>query len=100
MGELSQEEQKQKNSNLSVLLIIINLVLVIIFITCVRTTENDQSESIAWLGLAFVIFTGGYAFSYHGKAYRIGKWIFAIALIIGLVLFGMLWYASQLGRGI
>ncbi|SEQ76448.1 hypothetical protein [Pedobacter rhizosphaerae] len=100
MEALTLEEQKQKNSNLSVLLIIINLVLVIIFFTCVRTTENDQQQPIALLGLAFVIFTGGYAFTYHGKAYRIGKWIFAMALIIGLALFGVLWYASQLGRGI
>lgn len=98
MEENPAEIEKRKNSNLTVVLIFINIVLSIIFAVFGRNDGGDISEAIVFPALAVIILLGGYALTYHGKAYRAGKWLFAIALIIGLIFFGLLWYATQLGH--
>ncbi|RZL37690.1 MAG: hypothetical protein EOO96_04535 [Pedobacter sp.] len=87
--------QKQKNSNLSVALITVNIFLLFIFAFCV---DEDNEIPVFVLGIGLNVLLAGYAFTYHGKGYRIGKWIFGIVLLVSLVMFGLLWYATQLGR--
>ncbi len=95
---MQQEELKQKNSNLSILLIVANVILVLILSNVIPNSEDEQIASVLYTGLAFVVMTGFYAFSYHGKGYRAGKWIFGISLVILLVLSGLFWYVMQLGK--
>jgi hypothetical protein len=95
---MEKEQLKQKNSSLSVIMIGVNLLLLIIFLNITPNSENEQFEAIAFTSFAFVVLVGLYAFSYHGKAYRAGKWIFGIALFIFLIFVGLLWYAAQLGK--
>ena len=93
------DELKQKNSHVSIFLILINLLLVLIYTVIGFNSEINESENILWLLLSFTILISGYAFYYNGKKYRIGKWLFAISFIIGAIYFGLLWYATQLGKG-
>lgn len=95
---MEQEELKQRNSGLSVVMIGVNLLLLLIFLNVTPSSENEQIEAIVLTSFAFVILVGMYAFSYHGKAYRAGKWIFGIALVIFLIFMGLFWYAAQLGK--
>ena len=91
------EAQKEKNSNLSIALIFVNLILLVIFAFSGGEDENGVGLCVLGIGLIFLL--GCYAFSYHGKGYRLGKWLFAIALVIGIIFFGFLWYVWQLGKG-
>lgn len=95
---MEKEELKQKNSSLSVMMIGVNLFLLLIFLNITPSSENEQIEAILFMSFALVVLVGLYAFSYHGKAYRAGKWIFGIALVIFLIFMGLLWYAAQLGK--
>lgn len=95
---MEQEELKQRNSSLSVVMIGVNLLLLLIFLNITPSSENEQFEAIIFISFEFVVLMGLYAFSYHGKAYRAGKWIFGIALLIFLIFMGLLWYAAQLGK--
>lgn len=94
-----QEIAKQRNSNLSILLIIVNLILIIIYFNIGYATEDQSMVNLLCLGGGLTVLLGGYAFSYHGKGYRVGKWLFAIALLATLGLLGLLWYAAALGKG-
>lgn len=95
---MQQEELKEKNSNLSILLIIVNIILVLIFFSLIPGSEDEEIAGMFFAGVAFVVLVGLYAFSYHGKGYRLAKWIFGISLIILLIFMGLLWYAAQLGK--
>ncbi|MNK22841.1 hypothetical protein D3C87_411220 [compost metagenome] len=95
---MQQEELQEKNSNLSILLIIVNVILVLIFFNVTPSSEDEQITAMFFGGLAFVVLLGFYAFSYHGKDYRVAKWIFGISLAILLVFSGLLWYAFELGK--
>ena len=95
---MQQEELQEKNSNLSILLIIVNVILVLIFFNLTPSSEDEQITAMLFGGLAFVVLLGFYAFSYHGKDYRVAKWIFGISLVILLVFSGLLWYAFELGK--
>ncbi|MCH5597478.1 hypothetical protein [Niabella ginsengisoli] len=98
MQQNTTEINKQKNSNLSILFIVVNLILLLIFAN-IGDNEGDQ-EIINYCYLSFgaTVLMGCYAFSYHGKGYRIAKWLFAISLIISLALLGLLLYAAGLAK--
>ena len=96
MEEKPHEIDKQKNSRLTVILILINLFLGMCFL--IATVKDKQEENMVFLAIGFLAMLGGYAFTYNGKNYRLGKWIFGIAIFIGLVFFGLLWYVTQLGK--
>lgn len=101
MEDNTKELIKQKNSRISVVLIVVNTILVLILANAGAGADSseDQTTRNQLLCLAcLVVLLGGYAFSYHGKGYRLGKWLFVIALLTGLVFFGLLWYATQLGK--
>ncbi|MEE1943982.1 hypothetical protein VRU48_02605 [Pedobacter sp. KR3-3] len=93
-----QEIEKQKNSNASILFIILNLILLAIFLNIGHATEDESMINLVCLAGGLVVLLAGYAFSYHGKPYRLGKWLFAIALLIGLGMLGLLLYAAALGK--
>ena len=93
-----QETWKQKNSNTSILLIALNLILLLAFINIGYASENQQLLNVVFAVVGFTLLLAGYAFSYHGKGYRLGKWLFGIALLISFVLLGLLWYATELGK--
>ncbi|WP_443945177.1 hypothetical protein ACJVDH_20010 [Pedobacter sp. AW1-32] len=95
--EKDKEIAKQKNSNLSVLLIFANCIL-LFFFTTILDRGQKLEEGLAVSGLIFIVLLGGYAFTYHGKGYRTGKWLFGIAVLAALILYGLLWYATQLGH--
>lgn len=95
---MDKEELKQKNSSLSVVMIGVNLFLLLIFFNITPNSENEEFEALILMCFAFVLLVGLYAFSYHGKAYRAGKWVFGIALLIFLIFLGLFWYAAQLGK--
>ncbi|PSK93375.1 hypothetical protein [Taibaiella chishuiensis] len=96
------ETIKQKNSRISVSLIVVNVILLFIFAHVgAGGADNSESQAIENGIICFtgvIVLLGGYAFSYHGKGYRIGKWLFGIALLIGLILLGLLWYVAQLAH--
>lgn len=89
---------KQKNSNRSILLIVLNLILLLVFINIGYASENQQLLNIVYGVVGLTILLAGYAFSYHGKGYRLGKWLFGIALLISLILISLLWYVTELGK--
>ncbi len=93
-----KEHFKQKNSNWSILLIGFNMVLLLIFLNIEEVSENQQAINWVYLSTGLTVLLGGYAFSYHGKEYRLGKWLFGIALLIALIIIGLLWYVMQLGK--
>lgn len=93
-----REILKQKNSNWSILLIAINFILFVFFLNIAEVSENQSALNLVYMGGAMTLLLGGYAFSYHGKKYRLGKWLFGIALVICLGLVGLLWYVIQLGK--
>ncbi len=96
------ETLKQRNSRISVTLIVVNFLLLFIFAHVGRGgSDNSEGQAVENGIICFtgiIVLLGGYAFSYHGKAYRLGKWLFGIALLIGLVLLGLLWYVAQLAH--
>ncbi|MDR6969617.1 small-conductance mechanosensitive channel [Flavobacterium arsenatis] len=96
MQQNTPEIIKQKNSNLSILLIVVNLILLLIFANVEDNGSNQESINYCYLSFVATVLLGFYAFSYHGKGYRIAKWLFAISLIISLLLFGLMWYGAGL----
>ncbi|WP_421945554.1 hypothetical protein [Pedobacter sp.] len=98
MESNSLEISKQKNSNLSILLIIVNIILLLVFAKIGTLSEDQEIISYILLVIGGTILLGGYAFSYHGKGYRIAKWLFGIALIISIALFVLLWYVAGLAK--
>ncbi|TDQ10009.1 hypothetical protein [Pedobacter metabolipauper] len=90
-------DEKAKNSSLSVLLIVVNFILLIIFLNCTFNSENDQLANQVIAAVGLTILTGGYAFSYHGKGYRAGKWIFAIVLLLSTYVIAVFIYMLGLG---
>ena len=97
MEQSEIELQKEKNSNLGIVLIFANFSLLVAF--AFSGSEDGSELGFAVLGLGSLFLLGGYAFSYHGKGYKLGKWLFGIGLLIGIIVFGLLWYAWQLGKG-
>lgn len=89
---------KQKNSKLSILLIAVNMVLLLVFTNITYHSEDAEIRNWLLCVIALTVLLGGYAFSYHGKAYRPAKWLFGLMLIIALAMTGLLWYATQLGH--
>lgn len=96
MEQSDRTIQKQKNSNLSVALIFVNIFL---FFILAFSCDEENEFYLFLLGIGVNVLLGVYAFSYHGKGYRVGKWIFGIVLAISLLFFAFLWYAWQLGKG-
>ena len=96
--ENQQEGTKQKNSNLSMVLIAVIMILLFIFTHITYNTEDAEIANWLWYGSGLTILLGGYAYSYHGKGYRNGKWRFGLVLLITLGMLGLLWYATQLGH--
>lgn len=96
MEQSEFELRKEKNSNLSIVLIFANFSLLVAFAFSGGEEGNELGFIVLGVGGLFLL--GGYAFSYHGKGYRIGKWLFGIALVIGIIFFGLLWYSWQLGK--
>lgn len=93
-----KEINQQKNSHLSLALIALNTLLVL----CLGVTGNfSEDESILNILLAVLTATfmlGVFAYSYKGKRYRYGKWLFVILLLISLCYGALIWYAFQLGK--
>lgn len=98
MEQNAAEINKQKNSNLSILLIIINVILLLVFAKIGSLSEDQEIVSYILLIIGGTILLGGYAFSYNGKGYRIAKWLFAIAVLVSIALFVLLWYLAGLAR--
>lgn len=90
--------QKQKNSNLSMLLILVNVILALIFINTANTDDFESGVNIAFAVWASTILVGIYAFSYHGKGYRIAKWIFAILFLVSIAYIAIFIYAAGLAH--
>lgn len=90
--------QKEKNSGLSVILIMVNIVLSIILANVNSSIDNGAELTFIVMVFSATILIGGYAFTYHGKSYRIAKWIFGILFLISMLLIGLLWYAAALGH--
>jgi len=97
MGQDELQLNKTKNSNLSIVLILANFSLLMGF--TFSEGEEGKELGLGVLGIGILFLLGGYAFSYHGKGYRIGKWLFGVALIIAIIFFGLLWYSWQLSKG-
>lgn len=77
---------KLSNSQLSVLLILVNLVLVSYLSQISRNSDDPEGFlTYAYLIGASVILLGGFAFTYHGKEYRLAKWLFGISVVVGLL---------------
>ncbi|MCX3265170.1 hypothetical protein OQZ29_10455 [Pedobacter agri] len=89
---------KQKNSNLSILLIVVNLILLLIFANIGDSLDDELSVNYCYLSFGTTVLLGFYAFSYHGKGYRIAKWLFAASLIISALLIGLLLYSAGLAK--
>lgn len=98
MQENTTEIIKRKNSNLSILFIVVNLVLLLIFANIEDNESYQASINFCYLSFGATVLLGCYAFSYHGKGYRLGKWLFAISLIVSLALFGLMWYGAGLAK--
>jgi len=98
MEQNTSEVNKHKNSNLSILLIVVNVILLLIFAKIGTLSEDREIISYILLIIGGTILLGGYAFSYHGKGYRIAKWLFAVALLISIALFVLLWYMAGLAK--
>ncbi|SHE47396.1 hypothetical protein [Pedobacter caeni] len=98
MENTASELQKQKNSNLSLVLILVNVSLVLIFINTGDIDEYDSSVNTAFAVWALTILLGIYAFSYHGKGYRIAKWIFAILVLLSIGYIGIFIYVTGLAH--
>lgn len=96
MQQNTDEILKQQNSNLSILFIIVNIILLLIFANIEDSKGDQETVNYCYLSGGATVLLGCYAFSYHGKGYRIAKWLFAISLIISLALGGLLWYSSAL----
>lgn len=92
------EITKRKNSNLSILLIVLNMVIVYAYTHISYNSEDAEARNLLLYAISLAVLLGSYAFSYHGKAYRWGKWLFGLMIIITLVMMGLLWYATQLGH--
>lgn len=98
MEQNTLDVNKQKNSNLSILLIIVNIILLLVFAKIGTLSEDQEIISYILLVIGGTILLGGYAFSYHGKGYRIAKWLFGIALLVSIALFVLLWYVAGLAK--
>lgn len=90
--------QKEKNSRLSIILIMVNIVLSIILANVSTSVDNGAELTFIVIVFSATILIGAYAFTYHGKGYRIAKWIFGVLFIISALLIGLLWYATALGH--
>lgn len=98
MENPATEIQKQKNSSLSIGLIILNICLILIFFNSTGEFAGQGEINLLIVVFSATVLTGAYAFSYHGRGYRIAKWIFAILLLISLFFIGILFYISALGH--
>lgn len=96
MKEQTTEQVKLKNSQVSVWMIITNTILLAIYLNYGYLSENQRYANILYMSVGILILLGCFAFSYHGKGYNIGKWIFGVMLIITLALFGMAVYVAGL----
>lgn len=90
--------QKQQNSNLSIALILVNALLVLIFINTGNISEGEMGINFAFAVWSSTIFVGIYAFSYHGKGYRIAKWIFAGLLLLSIAFIALFVYVVGLSH--
>lgn len=90
--------QKQKNSKLSVALIVINVLLVLVFINIGNISEDQSLLNIAFIVWSATIFVGGYAFSYHGKGYRVAKWIFGALCLLSILFVAFYLYLTGLAH--
>lgn len=98
MESTQTENWKQKNSNLSIALIMVNVFLVLIFINTGNVPEGQAELNIAFAIWSATVLVGIYAFSYHGKGYRIAKWIFAGLLLLSIAFISLLVYVIGLAH--
>ncbi|MEO5909342.1 MAG: hypothetical protein ABIP95_00570 [Pelobium sp.] len=88
---------KLTNSQLSVILILVNFVLVFILSQIGRSSNDPEGFfTYAYLIGASVILLGGFAFTYHGKQYRLAKWLFGISIVFGLLYLAFFLYLTAL----
>lgn len=98
MEQNTLDVNKQKNSILSIFLIIVNIILLLVFAKIGSLSEDQEIISYILLIIGGTVLLGGYAFSYHGKGYRIAKWLFAISVLISIALLVLLWYLAGLSK--
>lgn len=90
--------QEQNNSNLSIALILVNVLLVLIFINTGNIREGEMEVNLAFAVWSSTILVGIYTFSYHGKGYRIAKWIFTGLLLLSIALIALFVYVVGLSH--
>ena len=84
-------------SQLSVVLILVNFVLVFILSQIGRSSNDPEGFlTYAYLIGASVILLGGFAFTYHGKEYKLAKWLFGISVVFGLLYLAFFVYLTAL----
>lgn len=84
-------------SQLSVILILVNFILVFI-LSQIGRNSNDPEGFLAYTYLigASIILLGGFAFTYHGKEYRLAKGLFGISIVVGLLYLAFFVYLTAL----
>ncbi|MCJ0741551.1 hypothetical protein [Pedobacter montanisoli] len=98
MEEIEQQKLKRKNSDISILMIVVNLLLMVMFLTIGKLTEDQVYLNIVYISIGITCLVFLYAVSYHGKGYNRGKWFFAIALIISVILVVFMIYVFNLAQ--
>jgi len=96
MEENSVEIQKKRNSGLTVVLIVVNVFLALLYANVTDNSEDQTYINYVWLAGSLTFLLGGFAFTYHGKDYRWGKWLFALLLIVSLGFLALLIMATGL----
>ncbi|MVZ67623.1 hypothetical protein GQF61_17390 [Sphingobacterium sp. DK4209] len=95
---IPEENSVNWNVSLSAGLILTNTLLAIVCFGGVYEFDPDSIRSIFAFLLSITILIGIFAFGYRGKSYRWAMWLFVILLIISIMLLGLAWYATQLGK--
>lgn len=98
MQNTEDQIYKEKNSKLSLALIMINILLLFIFFNIGMASEDQKIFNMGIIVLGTTILVGAFAFSYHGKQYRIAKWIFGLLLLVSIVTIALLAYLIALGH--
>lgn len=96
-------ENKIQNTNLnkpiSVALIVLICILTAIFILQGPTEESDFFTVLTCWTFTITIFQIFYVISYKTSKRSLAFWLMIILIVISLLFFGVLWYASQLAKG-
>jgi hypothetical protein len=96
--EEMKEEIKQKNSIISIVLIAVNMLLLLILFNIGNASEDQQMVNMACIIWGATVLTGIYTFGYHGKRYRIAKWLFGGLLLISIASIALVLYLAALGH--